>query len=266
MASLTDAEEALRSNSAKANFQRLTRLLMCGGVKLLREKFDCIHLPRDLPLKLSDPATENQLKKAKLTPPERKCLYPSPGVYGKSSDFDITLIFRLLRTICNMVPPAGTGWDELPVDTDQSLEADLVRIKYFRNGLYGHSKTMEIPDEEFHNLWSEIRGILLRISASISHEKREEWAKSIDKFLCDALTPEEERYAEDLRLWYEKDMDLKRTVSTGITDLKQSNENIQQEVRGLREDLRQYQRTTGQLQITFNVSLYRFNLKRKRGS
>ena len=146
MASLAEAEEALRSTSDKANFQRLTRLLMCGGLRLLREKFDSIHSPADLPLRLRDPTIQAQLRGARLSRPEWNCLYPSTGVYGKSTNFDITLIFRLLRTICNLTLPHPTGWDELPNSSDHSLEADLVRIKYYRNEVYGHNKTMEITD------------------------------------------------------------------------------------------------------------------------
>lgn len=246
MASLADAEDALRSTSAKANFQRLTRLLMCGGLRLLRETFDSIHSPTDLPLRLSDPAIQTQLKGARLTRVEWDCLYPSPGVYGKSADFDITLIFRLLRTICNLTPPPGPrGWDDLPNSSDHSLEADLVRIKYYRNEVYGHSKTMEITDTEFVDLWGKISEALIRIAASISHEKKDVWKKSIDDFLDEPLTPEEERCTAELKLWYKQDMDVKTEVEELKQELKRGHESIQEEFQRLREELRQSQGPTG---------------------
>ena len=129
MASVAYVEETLRSTKEKANFQRLTRLLMYGGIQLLRENFDSCHPPADLPLKLADPAIQAKLRTAKLLPPEWRILYPSPGVFGKSSDFDITLTFRLLRTICGLTAPS-TGWNSLPANTDRNIEADLVRIKF----------------------------------------------------------------------------------------------------------------------------------------
>ena len=154
MASAIDAEEALRSTRGKENFQRLTRLLMCGGVRLLREKFDSIRSPTDLPLKLNDSSIKAKLRRANLLSPEWKCLYPSPGTFGKSTDFDITLIFRLFRAICNLTTPL-TGWNNLPNSTDHSLEADLARIKYYRNSVYGHNSKMEITDSECCRLrWS----------------------------------------------------------------------------------------------------------------
>ena len=229
MASVTDAEEALRSTNKKENFQRVTRLLMCGGVRLLREKFDTIHSPTDLPLRLNDPSIRAKLlsRRAKLSTPERNCLYPSPGTFGKSADFDITLIFRLFRTICNLATPL-TGWNNLPNSTDHSLEADLTRIKYYRNSVYGHNSEMEIMDSEFRNLWREIREALLRIAGSISHAKRDEWSKSIDKLLSDPLTPEAQRYTDELNLWYKNDMEIKDSVEQVRNEVRDQSSIIQQ--------------------------------------
>ena len=159
MAAAPDPGEVLRSTSGKSNFQRVTRLLISGGTTLLREIFDQICPPSNLPTILKNPATEKQLKAARLTKPQWDLLFPSPGVYGKSTDFDVTLLFRLLRTICNLTPPA-TGWDALPTNTDHSLAANLARIKYYRNTVYGHVKqNMEITDDEFPRLWQEISDV-----------------------------------------------------------------------------------------------------------
>ena len=204
------AKEALQSTCLQANFHRLTRLLMCGGVQLFRETLDSIHSPTDLRLRLADPAIQAQLKRARLTQSERVCLYPSPGVYGRSNDFDITLILKLFRNICSLTPPPGPrGWDDLPNCSDHTLVADLVRIKYYRNEIYAHCPRMEISDIEFNRLWKQISETLLRIAANISPAKRDEWEKSIDDFLRSTLTPDEERYIEDLEAWYKQDMDIK---------------------------------------------------------
>ena len=131
-------DEELRTTDEKANFQRLTRLLMCGGLALLREVFDAIHPPASLPAVLGNPVVESKLKTLKrnrvFTHPEWNSLYypRGPGTYGKSADFDISLLLKLLRAICGLTPPA-TGWNNLPNSTDNSLEADLVRMKFYRN-------------------------------------------------------------------------------------------------------------------------------------
>ncbi len=255
-----DAEETLRSTTPKANFQRLTRLLMCGGTRLLREKFDSIISPADLPLKLGDPATLAALKKARTTKPEWDALYPSPGVYGKSSDFNITLIFRLLRTICGLKPPRSgpRGWDDFPNSSDYSLEADLVRIKYYRNEFHAHTKTMEISDAEFVDLWRKISEALIKIAESISHVKRDEWKKSIKKFFLDPLTPEGEGYIEELNTWYKQDMDVESDVEkhkeeileeirTSMDTMMEDYEEIPEGLRRLQDDVNQSQRPAGSL-------------------
>ena len=160
---------------------------------------------------------------------------PSPGVYGKSSDFDISLIFKLLRTICNLTSPP-TGLDSLPNDSDHSLEADLARIKYYRNEVYGHSNNLEIPDEQFLDLWWKISEALLRIAANLSTEKQSNWKDAIENFLRDPLTPAEEGYAEELELWYQKDIDNTKVL-----------QELVQEVRELRKDTRDQQ--DGQFKI-----------------
>ena len=222
---MTSAEEALGATKRKENFQRLTRLLMCGGVSLLREKFDSIHPPKDLPLTLDDAATRNLLKKANLFKEQRDCLYPSPGTFGKSTDFDITLMFRLFTTICNLTEPV-TKWENPPHSADYSFEADLVRIKNYRNSVYGHNSKMEITDSEFCTLWNEISKSLLRIAESMGDARRDEWRKAIDDLLTAPLTPGARRYVDELRLWY--NMDLKDGVERIEDQLQQVNHQLQQ--------------------------------------
>lgn len=211
MAATSDPAEVLRSTAGKDNFQRLARLLISGGTSLLSEVFDTFCPPSQLPTILSAPATEKLLKKAKLTKPQWECLYPSPGVYGTSTDFDITLLARLLRTICNLTPPSA-GWDISPSNTDHSLAADLVRIRLLRNSVYGHNQTMEIADEEFPPLWQEISEVLVRIAGHFGHEKQQEWQKAIDKFLKNPLTQKDERNVDELKRWYENDIEAKKAV------------------------------------------------------
>ena len=224
MATTPGPDEVLHSTSEKENFQRVARLLISGGTKLLRGILDQFCPPSNLPTILKNPTTKNHLKAAKITKPQRDCLYPSPGVYGKSTDFDLTLLFKLLRTIGNLAPPA-TGWDALPASTDHSLAADLVRIKYYRNSVYGHvNQKMVITDDQFPSLWEEISEALVRIAGQISHAKKREWQEAIDNFLKDPLTAEDERNVQELLEWYRNDEEVKESIN----ELKYS-------TRGMRE-------------------------------
>ena len=224
--SLSAADEALRATDEKANFQRLTRLLMRGGLSLLKEVFDSIHPSHNLPAVLSNPAIKAQLQTLKrnrvLTRPEWNCLYnPSgPGTYGKSTDFDISLLCKLLRAICSLTPPI-TGWDNLPNSTDHSLGADLVRIRIYRNTIYGHNQSMEMTNADFENFWMEISEALLRIASSISSTKRDEWKKSIESFFHEPLTPDAQENVLQLRAWYRKEMETKDKVEELTEVVKQ---------------------------------------------
>ena len=224
------AHEALRTTHEKANFQRLTRLLMRGGLALLREVFDSIH--PHLPAVLGNPTIKSNLQTLRgrvLTQPEWDCLYnPPSGAYGKSTDFDISLLCKLLREICSLTPPA-TGWKDLPNITDHSLGADLVRIRIYRNKIYGHNHTMEVTDADFEKLWMEISEALLRIASSISSAKRDEWKNSIEKFFHEPLTPDAKECVDELRLWYLVDMDTKDKLEK--LDRKMEQMQIKQEQR-----------------------------------
>ena len=207
----------------------------------MREAFDIKCPPSNLSTILQNPATKKLLKAAKLTKPQWDCLYPSPGMFGKSTDCDVTLLFRLLRTICGLTSPV-TGWDVLPASTDDSLEADLARIKYYRNSLYGHvNENMEISDDEFSVLWREISEALVRIAGQISPAKAKEWKNAIDTFLKDPLTEEDKRHEQELQRWYQNDTEVKEymeKVELSIKHLVKEAQSFRKEVREEAQDIK----------------------------
>ena len=245
MATTPDPDEVLRSTRGKENFQRISRLLICGGTTLLREIFDLICPPSNLPTILKHPATEKQLKAAKLTKPQWDCLYPSPGVYGKSTDFDVTLLFRLLRTICNLTPPA-TGWDALPTSTDHSLAADLARIKYYRNSVYGHvNQNMEISADDFLWLWQDLGEALVRIAGQISPSKKHEWQVASFTFLRNPLTAEDERNVQELLEWYRNDVEVKESIEELKSTIEKGMERLETSLKGVDGGIEDYTQVMG---------------------
>lgn len=225
---MADPDEILSPTDEKANFLRLTRLLISGGTRLLRETLDKYCPPRDLSRKLSDPSIKKELtgNHPKLTKPQRDTLYPSPGAYGESKVCDITLLFRLLRTnqICNLTPPLY-GWDKPLASGDYSLAADLMRVKDYRNKLYAHVEgTMDIAHDDFQSNWSEIREVLVRIAGHLSREEKKKWQMEIDKSLKSSLTADDKRNVEELEKWYRQDMELKKTVEEGFKRILEEND------------------------------------------
>lgn len=178
--------------------QYLARLLICGGTRLFREKFDFIHKPENLELLLNDPAITRKLTRI-LTDLEWYCVYPqNPGKYTSSANFDLWLTLKLLRTICGLTPPA-TGWHAMPYGL--SFEEDLARIDCYCSSVYDQKMT----DAMFNYLWKAVSEAFLRIAGGISPEKRSKWEISIDEFLQNPLTfPEVNVYVDQLRFWTER--------------------------------------------------------------
>ena len=129
-------------------------------------------------------------------------------------------VCKLLREICNLRSPI-TGWDTLPYSTNHSLEADLVRIRIYRNEIYGHNYSMEITDADFKKLWEKISEALLRIAGGVSSAKRDEWKKSIESFFHDPLSPDAQENVIQLRLWSRKEIETKDKVEELAEEVKQ---------------------------------------------
>jgi len=148
------------------NYIKLCRLLYDGGTLAVKTVFDGIVPPASLGSVLT--ANRPILQRLKrpagnvLSEDQWDLLYPPGGASPKSEAFDITLLFVLLRNICGLTPPA-TGWDALPPTTNTSIEAKLVRIKYYRNKVIAHCSKAEIDDTQFEVYWNDISGALVAL-------------------------------------------------------------------------------------------------------
>ena len=99
----------------------------------------------------------------------------------------------LLRSICGLTPPA-TGWDNLPLPTDLSCEADIARIKFYRNTLYALAQA-SVDDATFDHYWANIRDTLVRRGGAA-------YETAIDDLRYDHLDSDmEEHYKEHLKQW-----------------------------------------------------------------
>ena len=194
------ANQALRSTFENENYQRLSRLIMRAGTELLRAQFDSFYPPSSLANKLSEIATKKKLLKD-LLKPQHDLVYPAPGLFGESRDFDISLLSQLLKTLCpTQLPPLRSGWNNPPSRDDFSLTADIVRIKFYRNDIIHKFHSGELSDAEFCSLWDEIKIVLLCIASHISAETKLEWEEEINRLRRDPLTPEAARNAEELQV------------------------------------------------------------------
>ena len=172
----TATPSPLASSVEKTNGNKLSRLLIDGGTTVLRNIFDYYHPPANLAANLCSKHIHPILTRLRhrniLNGVQWDKLFPPPGGGTPNSiNFDITLLFLLLRNICGISPPLS-GWDKMPPVSDTSREANLARMKYYRNELYGHVTTTGIQTSVFDVKWQEISSVLVSLGLSQSEVDR----------------------------------------------------------------------------------------------
>ena len=218
------APSPLTSSVEKTNGAKLSRLLIDGGTTVLRKIFDGHHPPANLAadLNANKYILSNLLKKKVLHKPEWDKLFPPGGVAPDSHTFDITLLFLLLTSICGLTPP-HSGWHTKPPPSDLSHEADLARVKFYRNVLYGHVTTTGVDTPTFSALWTEISGVLVGLG--------------LDQAEVDRLKAEkggEQDYIDVLIEWADSEEDIK----SQLKNFRQAQAKTQQTFEELHESMK----------------------------
>ncbi|KAL4223530.1 hypothetical protein ACF0H5_017001 [Mactra antiquata] len=169
MASGEDFDGRTEEEVKEAYFLRLNLLMVKKSTYVLRCKFDDIIPPNQLHTKLNDWKTMktinfgvshgfiNKGQRAKLLPTHRP---------PKSEDFDISLLFYLLRNICNL-DTKSKWWNcddnsNIPKNNIEVV-ADIVRIRNIRNKLY-HSAVASLEKEEFETEWDLAVEVMVRLA------------------------------------------------------------------------------------------------------
>jgi len=198
------------STKETTNYARLCRLLVDVGSHALRDTFNNIHPPAGLHLVLKPGTPEHGtlqgLQKRKiLNPTQWGDLYPAIPSSVSSASFDITLLVVLLRSICKLTPPL-TGWDKLPSALDNSTEANIARVKYYRNTVYGHASQASVDDATFKRYWQDIKNVLVALGGT-------EYEAAIDKLENECMDPDiEEHYKKLLIKWKEYEDSIKEQL------------------------------------------------------
>ncbi|XP_068702289.1 uncharacterized protein [Montipora foliosa] len=212
----------LASSEDKTNGAKLSRLLIDGGTTVLRSVFDTHHPPAKLAADLNScySILNNLYRRRILNRQQWNKLFPGGGVAPDSNTFDITLLFLLLTNICGLTPP-HTGWHRKPPPTDTSHEANLARIKFFRNQVYGHVTTTGVDVPTFNTLWKEISVALV----SLGYSQAE-----IDRLKAERCG--EKDYLDALRDWAESERDLKSRIDDVhriVTEIRETQHDTDQE-------------------------------------
>ncbi len=117
----------------------------------------------------------------------------------------------------------------MPPDTDRSQEANVTRIKLFRNEVYAHVSSTEVDNKTFEKLWQKISKPLDDLNIP---------QKEIDDLKTCSLGPDEEIYVKKLQDWSIKEDDSKHMLADlrkinlqqqdGIETLKTSMQHLTQ--------------------------------------
>jgi len=218
---MASATPATSSNKETTNYARLCRLLVDVGTQALRDTLDAIHAPTNLHavLAANKPTLQYLRSRRIINATQWGKLFPSNTSAVSSRDFDITLLMVLLRNVCGLPRPT-TGWDALPAETDISREADIARVKYFRNTVYAHAEQASVEDITFNPYWKDIRDTLVRLGGV-------RYRTAIDNLETECMDPErEDDYKQVLSEW-KKDED----------NIKDELKEIGTEIRGVKEIL-----------------------------
>ena len=208
------AEPTASSCKETTNYARLCRLLVDVGTQALRDTFDAIHAPANLHTVLAGNKTVLQSLRTRkiINPTQWGKLFPAIPNSVSSRDFDVTLLMVLLRNICGLLSPF-TGWDTLPAVTDVTREADIVRIKYFRNTVYAHAEHASVDAATFNAYWQDIRDTLVRLGGV-------KYKAAIDNLETECMDPDiEDHYKELLNQWKRDENNVKDQLETLIKRL-----------------------------------------------
>ena len=193
------------STQEDTNYARLCRLLVDVGCIVLRDTFDIIHPPASLHVVLSSPSVFSTLqslrKKRVLNPLQWGKLFPAVASSVSSANFDVTLLMVLLRNICGLSPPVSTGsWGTLPPDSDNSTVANIVRIKWYRNDVYGHATKTSVDDATFNVLWQKISSAVLALGSG--------YGDVISRLKTECMDPAAEAHYQQLLSDWKRDDDV----------------------------------------------------------
>ncbi|XP_044170198.1 E3 ubiquitin-protein ligase DZIP3-like [Acropora millepora] len=199
------------STRENTNYARLCRLLIDMGTSVLRYVFNGIHSPDKLhKILLSSSPHYTTLMRLRQRRVLNTSLWEKLSTLT-SREFDISLLVVLLRNICGLSPPASTGsWDQLPPDDDNSTEANIVRIKCYRNEVYAHASKASVDDLTFNKLWKSISNAIIGLA---SEEVALSYATAIDNLRDECMDPDREAHFRNLLdYWKKYDDDTKKIL------------------------------------------------------
>ena len=149
---------------------------------------------------------------------------------GDYSEFDITLIYSLLRNlpVTNRTLRPSGGWGRLPIGArNVSLGDDIERIREIRNEMYGHVATTYIPDTIYNQYMADLQAIVTRMDTTHSGllmspptPRYQTYTQTLTDIQIVCMDPDAEaRYTQEIQRMMETDRETRDLISELRGDL-----------------------------------------------
>ena len=209
----------LEASEEKTNGTKISRLLIDGGTYVSRKYFNSFYPPGTLPQVLSKgkKKLEKGKKRGLIRDFQWEKLFPSAGS-PDSETFDMTLLHFLIRELYLDPTDAGSKWNTMPEESNQSALANLIRIRCFRNEI-SHSCSTGIPNHAFEDMWNNISTALVALGFDQTEIDRLK-NKPIDHYTHDHVREANELWKLELNGRLEK-------VERDVQQLEERLSNIQ---------------------------------------
>ena len=189
--------QGTRSPEDRTRFFSLSLVIIDELTQILR---DLLHNEISPSLIYNKVIQRNYLSKLR---PEQVVVIKNANTHGYQ-DFDITLLYTLLRNVCQRMPSPSQNWgvSTMPSPNEVTVGDDIERIRLIRNKLFGHISEAAISETEFKDYWSIISDICTRMQALLSKDyvKRLQDAKD-----CSIDSDAENKYLQLIKTMAEEE-------------------------------------------------------------
>ncbi|KAL4218157.1 hypothetical protein ACF0H5_022893 [Mactra antiquata] len=204
---------------------RYQYLLIEVGTDVLRKFFDH-KVGQDFKIFLDNHRAEKAQFKhlivTKVLTPDQLKLLPPIDNSPSSDNFDISLLYCLLRNTCGLRVFNDQVWKN-PQSTDTSVEACITRLKKARNDLQ-HSGSVFEDKTAIEDKWKELCDILNELSNHCAYGNLTQLIKRAENVDIDENL--KERFDKALKDWDE----MEKNIDHGLGELKRGQENMTQHI------------------------------------
>ena len=120
----------------------------------------------------------------------------------------------------------------MPLGTDRSTQANIVRLKSFRNEVYAHVTSTQVDDATFKSLWQEISQVLVELNIP---------QNDIDDLETSPLGPEEvkirKEYVLILKEWKSKDEECAKRLEALECSVKRLRTDTEDDIKQLQSSI-----------------------------